>query len=65
MTPSRSLELERTGGTLTQEEMADGWHYCPEWDYMLVNMNDKEGDGSCCTCSPWTSVEILHEGANG
>lgn len=62
MDRNRAVNLEKYGGMLTQEEMADGWHYCPDWDYMLVNMNDKEGEGLCCNCTPWTSSELLHEG---
>ncbi len=42
---ARDLTLE-----LTPEEIAEGWHFCYDWDGLLVNRNDKEGEGSCCTC---------------
>ena len=32
----RREELERTGGPLEPEERAQGWHFCPEWDEMLI-----------------------------
>ena len=51
MNKQRYIELDRDGGKLTQEEMREGWHYCPEWDYMLTNYNDKEGE--TCSCEPW------------
>lgn len=56
MTPDRYRMLDREGGRLTKEEMAAGWHYCPEWDYMLTNYNDEEGE--TCTCVPWEHKEI-------
>jgi hypothetical protein len=35
---------------LTEAEINDGWHFCPDWDGLLVNRNDKEGEGIACTC---------------
>ena len=35
---------------VTKEEFALGWHYCYDWDGLLVNAYDEEGEGSCCTC---------------
>jgi len=35
---------------LTQKEIDDGWRFCCEWDGLLVNKNDKEGEGQFCTC---------------
>ena len=59
MTPERSKQLQSTeSGRLTSGEMKEGWHFCPEWDFMLVNMNDKEGEGSACTCDPWTKDQL-------
>jgi hypothetical protein len=51
MDNKRYVELDCVGRDLTQEEMAQGWHYCPEWDYMLTNMNNKEVEQ--CSCTPW------------
>ena len=50
MTPERMKELESNQDVISEEEWEDGWHFCPEWDGMLVNSNDKEGEGSCCIC---------------
>jgi len=30
------------------EEMAEGWHFCPEWDYLLIGGDMEEL--KCCTC---------------
>ncbi len=34
---------------LTQEEINQGWHFCVEWDFMLINKNSAEG--MCCRCN--------------
>jgi len=33
---------------LTDTEIAEGWHWCPDWDYLLVGPGCAEKD--CCTC---------------
>ena len=33
---------------LTPEETAQGWHFCPDWDYMLIHNLDPEIEGCCC-----------------
>ena len=58
MNRARQIELETTGCSLTREELREGWHFCPEWDFMIVNINDKRGEGAACTCDPWTEREI-------
>jgi hypothetical protein len=51
MTPQRARELELDmDAKLTPAELADGWHFCPDWDGMLVNKNDTEGEGRACLC---------------
>lgn len=49
MTNERYWELEMTGHRLTQDEIDEGWHFCPDWDGMLVGpgMHEKEA----CFCS--------------
>jgi hypothetical protein len=34
---------------LTEEETRAGWHFCPEWDLLLTNHNDP--DGEHCSCA--------------
>lgn len=52
MTHERWLELEKNQElTLTEEEIKNGWHFCPEWDGLLVNSNDDEGEGAACICT--------------
>ena len=41
--------IEKGRGDLTDREREEGWHFCPDWDFMLVNKNEgQEKDG--CTC---------------
>lgn len=35
-------------GELTPEEIADGWHWCWDWDGLLVGPGMMEMD--CCVC---------------
>lgn len=46
MTRQRWIELW-SGGELTPEEIADGWHFCPEMDGLLANCKDPYGDCFC------------------
>lgn len=49
MTPQRYKELETDESlSLTEEEFAAGWHWCPDWGDMLVGPNTLEME--CCTC---------------
>lgn len=45
----------RESDKLTPQEMKEGWHFCPEWDFLLTNSNDTEGE--VCTCKPWSEDE--------
>lgn len=47
MNIDRYRELETTG-QLTETEIAEGWHFCPEWDYMLIHPDFPEAE--VCTC---------------
>jgi len=52
MTKERWTDLEEDQELkLTEEEINDGWHFCPEWDGLLVNSNDEEGEGAACICT--------------
>jgi hypothetical protein len=64
MTPRRARELECGPGdqALTPAEMAEGWHFCPEWDYMLLQLG--HADGEQCDCEPWTSSEAADKEAS-
>ncbi len=37
-----------SGESLTPEEMADGWHFCCEWDGLLIHPSWREA--RVCTC---------------
>lgn len=54
MTKERWQELmkpfeEGDGVMLTSEEIDAGWHWCEEWDGLLIHVDDDEFD--CCSCS--------------
>jgi hypothetical protein len=36
MTDERWLHLEKTGKGLTEDEMKEGWHWCYEYDLLLM-----------------------------
>lgn len=47
MSPERFAELMAANGAgLSFDEIKDGWHFCPEWDYLLVGPGSPEK----CTC---------------
>ncbi len=57
MPNARYMQLNSAeSGQLTPDEMRAGWHFCPEWDYLLTNNNDPEGES--CGCQPWRESEI-------
>lgn len=52
MHPDRYEFLQNGTGPcvrLSEEEMKDGWHWCGEWDDLLVHYKDEEF--KYCTCS--------------
>jgi len=56
MTRERYLELERTADLrLTPEEIAAGWHFCWDWDGLLIHDSDPEADA--CGCRPQAGTE--------
>lgn len=50
MTPSRWIHLNRTGKALRPDEIAAGWHYCLDWDGLLIHPGDPEHE--YCICQP-------------
>lgn len=49
MTTVRRHEVEFGREAMTGAELAAGYHFCPDWDYMVVGPTDLEMDA--CTCS--------------
>lgn len=67
MIPTKVMSWERykqlnsaASDRLTKDEMREGWHFCPEWDFLLTNLNDAEGE--TCSCEPWTEKEVVANG---
>lgn len=57
MSQTRYHQLNsKESGQLTAEEMERGWHFCPDWDFLLTNNHDPEGEH--CTCPDWTQQEV-------
>ncbi len=50
MTPERERELRRPPATITREEWAAGWHFCPDFDQDLCGPPWAEELGSCEWC---------------
>ena len=49
MTSQRYRELSSSDKhDLTPEEVADGWHFCSEWDFMLIHKSDPEYQACLC-----------------
>lgn len=50
MTPERWQELmDDQASRLTPEEVGEGWHFCPDWDFLLIGPG-MEIELKCCTC---------------
>ena len=46
---NRYVQLTRTHeANLTEKEVKDGWHFCCEWDGMLIHSSHPEAE--CCYC---------------
>ena len=52
MTKERYEELWEKEATFTEEELAEGWHWCPEWDMLQVGPETNEWgeDKKTCYC---------------
>lgn len=48
MTDERLKELWNTGGELTPAEINSGWHYCPDLDFMIINLDCPEAETCLC-----------------
>lgn len=55
----RIKELETKEISLTKEELEEGWHFCPDWDYMVINKYTSP-EAECCLCEKHkVSLECL------
>ena len=50
MNKQRYRDLQNFRDKLTKEEIAEGWHYCLEWDEMLVHPEWEEARVCKCEC---------------
>ena len=50
MDKERWIEIDLAGKGLTFEELKDGWHFCYEWDEMLIGPGMPECEA--CLCFP-------------
>ena len=50
MTRARyNLLMTSDSEPLTDAEIKEGWHFCCEWDGLLIHPDDEEA--KCCTCN--------------
>ena len=57
MTPERYRELNGPFSIdLTVAEMRQGYHFCPDWDFMLIRLSEPGGEP--CYCQAWTEEQI-------
>jgi hypothetical protein len=47
MSEERWRVLEAGSDVLTVEERNKGYHFCPDWDYMLIGPDDLVGMTAC------------------
>ncbi len=62
MNRERYIELSKSGMGLTNEELERGWHWCGEFDYMLVGPNTDEA--LVCSCGN-PAIERWKESEDG
>ena len=49
MTPERYAALTADeNGALTEAEKGAGYHFCPDWDFLLIGPGFAELEGCCC-----------------
>jgi len=48
MHQDRWLEVEMTNQPLTEEEKKEGWHFCLDWDFMLIGPGMSELEKCGC-----------------
>lgn len=47
---------------LTKKEYNEGYHYCDDWDFLLIKPGS--GEWECCTCHPLRDKERKNEKEN-
>lgn len=58
----RYQELMNNESSLHPEELRDGWHFCPEWDGLLISPESPEA--AACTCLGEYCYETLKFGGD-
>jgi len=57
MTKERYNEIMNDNSELTEEEMKRGWHFCQEWDRLLIHPSMKEAD--YCNCPAYNQMDEI------
>lgn len=65
MTPERYRQMNEPGDLkFTEAELREGWHYCPDWDFLVMRAGHPDpGAFDSCSCKCWTEDEIKAFGA--
>jgi len=53
MTPARYAELDASGASPSAQELHEGWHWCPEYDDLLMRLGEMG-----CRCEPGNPVAM-------
>ena len=63
MDKKRWVELEKSlDSVISIEESEEGWHWCPDWDYLLVGPGMGELESCCCGAQPILRAKELTNG---
>jgi len=57
-----SFLMENQSESLTLQEYEEGWHFCWDWDGLLIHKDDVEF--SCCSCQSGEFIRRKHEKRN-
>lgn len=47
---ARYRQVDSDEARLTREERVDGWHFCPEFDDLLTQGEERDEQGRCVFC---------------
>ena len=62
ITPNRYAALMNGDEKLTEAERTAGWHFCPEWDFLLIH---KECSAEECSCDLARPLPSASDNPNG
>jgi len=52
-----ALLMQESGRGFTDKEILEGWHCCPDWDYLLICFDSPESES--CECKQYLIKRCL------